>query len=494
MGSIDPLLGILQLKKATGLVLAAAEVPQLLTGGGRSPLTMPAPSVEMMNELAAEVLSGAEQATLAAIGAVDTVYQSSTQGSFAVRARQSGGKMSLTLTRGSARPASRPTEPVAATRPEPRIETPAGPAASPDARLVALLEQTFARGASDLLISSDTPVLVRVDGELVELRAYVFSSGEIEAMFQPFLTAERRRQLDSAGSADFAVTQPGTGARLRANLFRHATGLGAALRPIFTEVPSLGELHLPPSLSDLVELRHGLVVVSGATGSGKSTTLAALINHLGEARACHVITLEDPIEHLYRRRRALIHQREVGLHVDSFASGLRAALRENPDVLLVGEMRDPETIRMALTAAQTGHLVFSTLHSGSAPMAIERIIDVFQEGEKLEVRQELATALRAVIVQQLLPAAGGGRVPALEILSVNHAVSAQIREGRTHLLATQMEIGADEGMIPMERALADLVRAGRIGRATAFAASQHRESLRKLLDERSASGPDRGRL
>ena len=255
------------------------------------------------------------------------------------------------------------------------------------------------------------------------------------------------------------------GRRFRANLFRHERGLALALRSIWTEVPTLEQLHLPDSLSELTRHRTGLVLVAGATGAGKSTTLSALLEQVNRTRPCHIVTLEDPIEYLYPRRRAVVHQREVGRHVDSFASGLRAALRENPDIILLGEMRDPETIRLALTAAETGHLVLSTLHSGNAVMAIERIVDVFSENEKLLVRAQLANVLRQVVAQQLVPAAGGGLLPALEILTVTHAVAAQTREGRTHMLGTQMEIGSEQGMIPMHRALADLARSGQITRA-----------------------------
>jgi twitching motility protein PilT len=272
--------------------------------------------------------------------------------------------------------------------------------------------------------------------------------------------------------------------RLRVNLFRHAGGLAAAVRPVWATVPTLEALHLPAALLDLVRPRTGLVLLTGATGSGKSTTLAALLAHVNRTRAAHIVTLEDPIEHLYGPGRSIVHQREVGRDVDSFASGLRAALRENPDVLLVGEMRDRETIRLALTAAETGHLVLSTLHSGNAAMAIERVLDAFGEGDKPYVSQQLAGVLRAVVAQQLLPASGGGLQPVLEVLTVNHAVAAQIREGRTHMLATQMEIGAVEGMVPFPRALAELVRAGRLTRATALAAAGDPEAVQAALDGR----------
>jgi twitching motility protein PilT len=488
-GSIESLLGIVAMKKASGVVLPSGQVPALLMGGARSPLTMPPLSPAMMDALLEELLSVEERATLSSLGTVETSYRSEQQGSFVVRARTSGDQLTITVTKGTAKapPERAPERPVPAPAITPAAAAeappppPAPPAAVADPRLEALIEQAVARGATDLLMSSGSRPLFRVDGQLVEAGAALGSVEELRAVFAPHLAPARLAQLDGGGSVDFALDHPS--GRVRVNLFRHLGGLAAALRPLRGEIPTLAELQLPPALAALVELPHGLVLVTGATGSGKSTTLAALIEHLNRTRACHIVTLEDPIEYRHGRGRALIHQREVGAHMDSFASGLRAALRENPDVLLVGEMRDPETIRLTLTAAQTGHLVLSTLHSGSAVMGIERVIDVFRDSEKLHVRQELAASLRQVVAQQLLPGARGGRVPVLEMLAINHGAAAQIRDGRTHMLATQMEIGGD-GMVPLERTLAELVRAGRITAATALAATHNREALLKLLDGR----------
>ena len=353
-----------------------------------------------------------------------------------------------------------------------------------------------------MVLTAGAPPSVRRDGAWSALSGPSLSSEQLLAFFEPLL-GSRREGFDRTGSVDLALSIPGHGpagidldidddadshsdasVRLRVNLFRHAGGVAAAIRPIWSAVPTLEALHLPVALLELVRPGSGLVLLAGPTGAGKSTTLAALLDHLNRTRACHIVTLEDPIEYLYRRRRAIVHQREVGRDVDSFTSGLRAALRENPDVLLVGEMRDPQTIRLALTAAETGHLVLSTLHSGSAAMAIERVMDAFTDSEKVFVRQQLAGALRAVVAQQLLPAVAGGLHPVLEILTVNHAVAAQIREGRTHMLATQMEIGAVEGMVPFPRALADLVRAGRVTRAAALAAASDPDAVQAALDGR----------
>jgi twitching motility protein PilT len=480
MAAIDSLLGIVQMKKASALLLTSDEVPSLLLDGARVSLTMAPLTAGLLADLLGSVLGPAQREALARDGSVEDTYSSQQHGSYAVRAQASDGKVTLTLT-GDASAATGPA------LDEPRV----APGTVSAGGLESILDQAVARGASDVLLSADTRPLLRVDGSLIELLAAPLSADELLAACQPFLGASQRQHLDAAGSVDFAVVRAGgaqgDGRRFRANLFRHERGLALALRSIWTEVPTLEQLHLPDSLSELTRHRTGLVLVAGATGAGKSTTLSALLEQVNRTRPCHIVTLEDPIEYLYPRRRAVVHQRELGRHVDSFASGLRAALRENPDIILLGEMRDPETIRLALTAAETGHLVLSTLHSGSAVMAIERIVDVFSENEKLLVRAQLANVLRQVVAQQLVPAAGGGLLPALEILTVTHAVAAQTREGRTHMLGTQMEIGSEQGMIPMHRALADLARSGQITRAAAVAAAPNPSALEHLLDDRSTA-------
>jgi twitching motility protein PilT len=270
--------------------------------------------------------------------------------------------------------------------------------------------------------------------------------------------------------------------RFRANFFRHQSGVGLTLRAIRDRIPTLEELNLPRSLAALGALPDGIVLVNGPAGCGKSTTLAALVGEINRTRAAHVITLEDPIEYVHAPQRSLIHQREIGTHVESFSAGLRAALRESPDVILVGEMRDLETISLALTAAETGHLVLSTLHSATGAMAIDPVIDVFPDAQQVQVRNQLAGVLRAVVTQRLLPASvAGERVPAVEVLRGSYAVAAQIREGKTHQLATQMQLGKDDGMIVLERSLVDLVRAGRISRETARAAARDADDLERWL-------------
>jgi twitching motility protein PilT len=252
------------------------------------------------------------------------------------------------------------------------------------------------------------------------------------------------------------------GTRLRINVFDHLGGFGVAARLIRDRVPTLAELALPPELLSIVDQRDGLVLVCGPTGSGKSTTLAALIDQLDQRRAAHVITLEDPIEYRFEGRRCLIHQREVGTHVPSFAAGLRAALREAPDVILLGELRDRETIAAALTAAETGHLVLATLHAPNAAGAIDRMIDAFPDIQQRQIRWQLAAVLRTVITQYLLPRRDGGRAVAAEVVPVTTAVANIIRKGELHTLPTAIQSGRDAGMIPLERSLARLVESGAV--------------------------------
>jgi twitching motility protein PilT len=477
MAAIGSLLGIVDMKKADGLILATDEVPALLVGSARNQLKMPPLEAPMLAAFLDELLQPELRARLQAAGQVETSHDAGARGTFALSVRVAAGKTTIVLTRpGAASAAPPPSAPDATDREQ--------------GALWGVLDRAIARRASDVLLSPGLRPLLRVGGDWIEGDASPVDPSDIERTFVSPLSEARRRTLAESGSVDLALgrTEPGTGAevRFRVSLFRHHTGLSAAMRFLWTALASLPELNLPAALLPVVDVRHGLVVMTGATGSGKSTTLAALLEHVNRVRACHVITLEDPIEYVFRPRRAIIHQREVGTHVDSFASGLRAALRESPNVILVGEMRDRETIRLALTAAETGHLVMSTLHSGTAALAVDRIVDAFDDAERIEVRQQLSGVLRHVIAQQLVTTPRGERIPVLEMLTVTHAVAAQIREGRTHLIPAQMDVEAGERMGSMERALAELVRAGRLDRQAALDASQRPDEVRRLLDDRGA--------
>jgi twitching motility protein PilT len=324
-----------------------------------------------------------------------------------------------------------------------------------------LLEQMVARKASDLHITVGTPPAIRVNGEVVRLDEYAALDAEqTQQLLYRVLSSEQQKQLEIKRQIDFAHSVPGV-ARFRVNVYFQRESLGGAFRVIPEEIKTLEELGLPASLHALAELPRGLVLVTGPTGSGKSTTLASVIDEVNRTRAEHILTIEDPIEFVHRHKRCIVNQREIGVDAVSFAEGLRAALRQDPDVILVGEMRDLETISTALTAAETGHLVFGTLHTQSAPSTIDRIIDVFPAEQQEQIRIQIASSLQGVVTQALLPTAdGAGRVPALEVLLPDDAVRNLIRQGKVEQIYSVMQTNTSRGMQTMEQSLADLITRG----------------------------------
>ncbi|MFS8641276.1 MAG: type IV pilus twitching motility protein PilT [Symbiobacteriaceae bacterium] len=326
------------------------------------------------------------------------------------------------------------------------------------------LRQAADCGASDLHLTVESPPVVRVHGELQDLPGPRLRPEQVEALVRPILDQRLQERLERDGQVDFAYSLPGVG-RFRANVYRQRGSLAAAFRLIPTSVPDLDELGLPPAVAGLCELSQGLVLVTGPTGSGKSTTLAAMVDRINRTRRLHIVTLEDPIEYLHRHQRSLVNQREVGIDVPTFAAGLRAALREDPDVIMVGEMRDLETIATALTAAETGHLVLATLHTPSAPQAVDRIIDVFPAEQQNQVRVQLAGVLEAVIAQRLVPTADGrGRHVVAEVLLGTAAVRNLIREGKTAQLPAVMETSRQYGMVTLRESAGQLLARGLVTR------------------------------
>ncbi|MCW6012779.1 type IV pilus twitching motility protein PilT [Serratia marcescens] len=317
--------------------------------------------------------------------------------------------------------------------------------------------------ASDLHLCAGHPPMLRIDGELQPLAAApTLTAQGAQALCDGLLNAQQRESLRRLGQVDLALHRP-SGERLRANVFQQSAGISLALRRIAGQSPSLAELAAPAIVPALLRRADGLILVTGATGSGKSTTLAAMIDEINRHQPRHVLTLEDPIEFQHRSRRSLIQQREIGRDSHSFDAALRAALREDPDVILLGELRDIATIRLALTAAETGHLVLATLHTRSAPQAVERLVDVFPAEEKPYVRAQLAGSLQAVIAQKLMRRPGGGRVAIFEVLTATAAVSNLIREGKTHQLASVLQTGAQSGMQTFEQGLQQRIDAGVLG-------------------------------
>ena len=357
---------------------------------------------------------------------------------------------------------------------EPVPASPTPPARPIEATgLAALLAEAVERGATDVHLAAGHPPFVRVDGSLVALDMRIPDLRSLVA-FDP--AGEQR--LASGGSVDLALDVPRVG-RARVHAFTSADGLTLAIRLLPGAAPRLASLHMPVALDRFIDEPHGLVLVGGATGAGKSTTLAALAQAALTRRSIVLTTLEDPIEYaLDPGPGSIVRRRQVGRDVRDFATGLRDALRQDPDVLLVGEMRDVDTISLAMTAAETGHLVITSMHSGSAASAIERIVDAYRPARDMHIRAQLAESLRAVVVQHLVPRArGGGRLPVVEVLRVNRAVAAMIREGKTAQLPTAVQSGKSEGMLSLERSLADRVLAGEIRMEDARAVANDLDSL-----------------
>lgn len=314
--------------------------------------------------------------------------------------------------------------------------------------------------ASDLHLCTGHLPMLRIDGELQMVKgAETVSPQQMAVWCNTLLAQGMWQQLQQVGQLDLALTLAGE-IRFRANFFLQNTGVSVALRRVAGQCPTLVELAAPEIVQAMVQREDGLILVTGATGSGKSTTLAAMIDFINQYQRRHILTLEDPIEFIHHSRRSLIQQRELGRDTHSFDDALRAALREDPDVILLGELRDTTTIRLALTAAETGHLVLATLHTRSAPQAVERLVDVFPADEKPYVRAQLANSLQAVIAQKLLSKPGGGRVAIYEILTATAAVSSMIREGKTHQLASVLQTGSQSGMQTFEQGLQQRVAQG----------------------------------
>ena len=493
MAIVDSLLKLVAVRGADALVVASGEVPCLTKGDADLPLSMPALGAEMIDTILGEVL--AEPPPGSAAGPIRGSYRSPDGAAFEVvlRATEAGHRLTFRPD-GHGQPGAedRPGSHVAPPRGDRQSPAPVRPASpptttpyrAPTGDIADLLTRAESLDASDVLLSAGAPARARVAGELQSLEQGPLSTENILAFLEPWMSKTDQQVLDRDGSCDLTVQRPtsATVRRYRVNLFKQERGVAAALRPIKSQIPTLDELNLPADFTELTRHRSGLVLMVGTAGSGKSTTLVALIEHLNRTTAKHIITLEDPIEYSYTPQRCLIHQREVGAHVADFSTGLRAALRESPDVILLGEMRDRETIAATLTAAETGHLVLSTLHSGSAAMAIDRVIDVFPQHQQQQVRYQLADVLRAVVTQILLPSSGPtARVPAYERLVVTPAVSTKIRDQRCHQMETELQKGAAEGMVTLERSLARLVQRGALSLEVATAAAPDPRLLAQMV-------------
>lgn len=344
-----------------------------------------------------------------------------------------------------------------------------------------ILKTAKAAGASDVHITVGVPPKMRVHGKLITMDGPKLLPQDTMEIAVKVMNEKQRQHFEEYGECDMSFAIQGEG-RYRVNLYHQRGSIALAFRLVDTEIPSPESLGIPNSVIDLYNKKRGLILVTGPTGSGKSTTLASFINVINTYREAHVITLEDPIEYLHRHNMSIVNQREIGLDTKNYANALRAALREDPDVILVGEMRDFETISVAITAAETGHLVLSTLHTIGAASTVDRVIDVFPEHQQQQIRVQFANVLEAVISQQLIPTADGkGRVAAFEVLHANPAVRNLIREGKSHQLANVMQTNRKAGMITMDDAIVQLYSEFKINREMALQFAQDEESIKNKL-------------
>jgi twitching motility protein PilT len=333
-----------------------------------------------------------------------------------------------------------------------------------------LLKEMVQQNASDLHITTGSEPYLRIHGSMIPLKHFKTLSGpEAQGLLFEILSEKHKKKFVENWELDFAYAIEGVG-RFRGNLFIQRNGLGAVFRQIPEKIKTIEELGLPRSMLDLINCDRGLILVTGPTGSGKSTTLSALIHHINVNHDYHIITIEDPIEFVHKNARSLINQREIGSHTKSFSNALEAALREDPDVILVGELRDLETISLALTAAETGHIIFATVHTNSAPKTVDRIIDVFPVTQQQQIRTMLAESLRGVIAQSLFRKPdGSGRVAAFEIMKNTRAIANLIREGKTHQIASAIQTGGKHGMILFEKSIEELLKKGLVTKMDAMA-------------------------
>jgi twitching motility protein PilT len=346
-------------------------------------------------------------------------------------------------------------------------------------RIDDLLDLAVERGASDLHLVSGQPPILRIVGELVPMRLRTVSAGDFDRMLSAVAPPELWKRFQATGDIDWAYEAAGVG-RFRVNLFRQERGPAAVFRHVPSVSLTVDELGLPPQVLQLVDYASGLVLVTGPTGSGKSTTLAALIDHLNHRKRFHILTIEDPIEYVHRNDKCRISQREIGSSARSFAEALRVAMREDPDVILVGELRDLETITMALQAAETGILVLATMHTNSASRTVDRLVNVFPSGDQDAVRGMFAGVLKGILAQQLLPRRQGGRVPAVELLFWSTGLPNMIREGKAHLVETLIKTGRARGMVAMDDSILDLVRRGEVDPREGYDRALDKAAYRKV--------------
>jgi twitching motility protein PilT len=460
MPQLDRLIDVMLQNAGETLLLAPGQQPALAKSGAQRPIVKNVLDADQVLRLLTEVAPAAERAALTLGQATGFVYE---QGGRSVRVEvEPGPHAVIRVVAVEAAPAA-----LAPRTGEPQI--------------VGLFRTLCERGGSDLHLSSGSRPVLRIDGELVELDGGApLDDATARRLLLEIAPERNRAEFESAGDTDFAYEVEGL-CRFRCNLFVDRKGPGGVFRVIPARVMTADELGLPPCVRELCALTKGLVLVTGPTGSGKSTTLATLVDLINTTRRDHVITIEDPIEFVHPNRKCLINQREVHVHTRGFKAALRAALREDPDVVLVGEMRDLETVAIAIETAETGHLVFGTLHTSSAVSTVDRIVDQFPPDQQQQIRIMLSESLKGVLSQVLCRRIGGGRVPALEILIVNSAVSNLIREGKTFQIPSIMQTGRKFGMTLLNDALIELVLAKKVEPSEAYRRAIDKDGLLSAL-------------
>jgi twitching motility protein PilT len=470
LAQLDAMLRALADRGARELVLSEGVRPSFRFDEGDRPVSQSVLSRAQIVTLLSEL--GGDKARLANGGPTRFAYQLGDGRRFVIDAGESAGAFSAKLALEAARPAAAPSAPApsaavaAPAAAEPRFDAAKVRAGSPaiEAYFLHLVET----GASDLHVSTGETPMLRLHGEMVRIEgAPVLSPEESARLLFPLMPPRFKQEFEQRNDTDFAHEIPGL-ARFRCNIFMDRKGVGGVFRVIPSKIPSAEDLGLSKAVLDLCHLSKGLVLVTGPTGSGKSTTLAALVDYVNRHRADHVITIEDPIEFVHANKKCLVNQREVGTHTQGFKTALRAALREDPDIVLVGEMRDLETIAIAIETAETGHLVFGTLHTSTAASTVDRIIDQFPADRQSQIRVMLSESLKGVISQSLLRKKGGGRVAAMEVLIGVPAIANLIREGKTFQIPSIMQTGRRHGMVLLNEALVDLVKKGLVSSEEAY--------------------------
>lgn len=350
------------------------------------------------------------------------------------------------------------------------------------AELVEYLKRAVQDGASDLFLIAGGRISVKVEKKLCPISEEILMPQEAERLITELYVRANRsiEEYQKKGDDDFSLSLPGL-ARFRVNAYHQRGSMAAVVRVVVFEIPDWKKIHIPEQIMNLADMTHGMILVTGTAGSGKSTTQACIIDRINRTRGCHIITLEDPIEFLHRNQQSIVSQREIAIDSENYLSALRSCLRQAPDVILLGEMRDHETIRTAMTAAETGHLLIATLHTKGAVNTIDRIVDTFPGEQQMQIRVQLSMVLETVISQQLLPGLEGELVPAYEIMHMNNAIRSLIRESKTHQIDNAISTGSAEGMISMDNSILGLYREGKISRETALDYAEHPEQLLRRL-------------